>query len=765
MSETEKITILLQARDKDFAKAMDRNNKLIAKLSSDTTKNTAKMTQSVESSLSSMSSSAATFGKAFIGGLAFGAVTAGFDMLIGNAAATVKGIAEIGDEAKRAGVAVEDFQRWKFVAEQNRIGVDSLTDGFKELSLRADEFVVTGQGSAADAFKRLGYSSAELEAKLKDPSALFLEIIGRLEGLDDAAQIRIADEIFGGTGGEKFVQLLDQGAGKIRETMQAADASGVVMDKQMIEKAEELDRKFNNLKQSSSVFFKSLAVDGAAALVEMADFRVKLEDIFSSPEQAAAYLDKDLAAKLAADRDALDENSVALETNREALDQLGWQADNTAQEIGSIIPYLYDMQQTSAADTLNDLVTEMYALTESFRTGGLGTDEYAEKLEDVRERAETALEQINGINGINLDQSISVVGALGDMLSGLVSRAQAAATAVRAAVNLGSANMDTGTALSGDASALMPPSALAPETSPKPKSAPAMLSEMGVGATSSGSKGGGGGGKSKKTSSVDDLKAEIETLLAEADALNAASLAFDEYGIAQDVAGKKAELLQEAQAAGKKITPELTAEIDALAASYADAAMRAEDAKARHDEFADAMSDMKSTLGDAFVGLTTGAMSFKGALSSIISQLVTMGAQKAFTSLWNGGLGSSTSSLLGGLFGFATGGYTGSGGRNEVAGTVHKGEVVFSQDDVQRAGGVAAVESIRRSGGAVAQSTGGGSTASTDAGSVTVVQSNSFGAGVSRAEVQAMMPKMVEATKAAVLSARKSGGAFGSAFE
>ncbi|GLX91841.1 hypothetical protein Pfra02_44090 [Pseudomonas fragi] len=46
--------------------------------------------------------------------------------------------------------------------------------------------------------------------------------------------------------------------------------------------------------------------------------------------------------------------------------------------------------------------------------------------------------------------------------------------------------------------------------------------------------------------------------------------------------------------------------------------------------------------------------------------------------------------------GFSGGGYTGPGGVNAVAGTVHKGEVVWSQKDIQRFGGVAAVEALRK---------------------------------------------------------------------
>lgn len=47
---------------------------------------------------------------------------------------------------------------------------------------------------------------------------------------------------------------------------------------------------------------------------------------------------------------------------------------------------------------------------------------------------------------------------------------------------------------------------------------------------------------------------------------------------------------------------------------------------------------------------------------------------------------------------FYDGGYTGSGGKYEVAGVVHKGEVVWSQEDVARSGGVGAVDRARRGG-------------------------------------------------------------------
>ncbi|RVH98815.1 tail tape measure protein, partial [Sinorhizobium meliloti] len=180
-------------------------------------------------------------------------------------------LASVGDEARRAGLDVKSFQELKYVAEQNRVGVDALTDGIKELNLRADEFIVTGGGSAAEAFQRLGYSAEDLKRKLEDPADLFTEIIGRLGDLDKAAQIRVMDEIFGGTGGEQFVQLIEAGEAGIRDTIKAANDLGIVLDEKMIEQAEEIDRQFNAIATTVGTNLKAAIVSAVASLGQFID--------------------------------------------------------------------------------------------------------------------------------------------------------------------------------------------------------------------------------------------------------------------------------------------------------------------------------------------------------------------------------------------------------------------------------------------------------------------------------------------------------------
>lgn len=138
---------------------------------------------------------------------------------------------------------------------------------------------------------------------------------------------------------------------------------------------------------------------------------------------------------------------------------------------------------------------------------------------------------------------------------------------------------------------------------------------------------------------------------------------------------------------------------------------------------------------DAWVKFTTtGKLSFSDLTKSVLADLARIAARQAamgivnmFASAWGGGVTaagnqavtSGTSSINNQLFqnmrgGYSTGGYTGDGGVLQPAGVVHKGEVVWSQRDVARAGGVEVVEAMRKglkgydSGGAVATPVGSG---------------------------------------------------------
>lgn len=85
--------------------------------------------------------------------------------------------------------------------------------------------------------------------------------------------------------------------------------------------------------------------------------------------------------------------------------------------------------------------------------------------------------------------------------------------------------------------------------------------------------------------------------------------------------------------------------------------------------------------------------------------------------------------LIKGIGGFSAGGYTGAGGVNDPAGIVHRGEVVWSQADIKRWGGVKSVEAMR-TGEAMPAGMGRGSSAPTTPASSSEASSSNSRSGV-----------------------------------
>lgn len=183
-------------------------------------------------------------GRAGLAGAVAGVVGGG---LFSTLKETSRALADIGDKARQAGVDVEAFQELAAVARANRLEVDDLSAAMRELQLRADEFISSAgkSGSAAEAFQRIGYTVADLKEALADPSALLSEIIGKVQTLDRAAQIRVFDELFGGDG-ERLIRLLDQGEAGIQRIVEHARTAGQVFDEQLIQRAAELDQAISS---------------------------------------------------------------------------------------------------------------------------------------------------------------------------------------------------------------------------------------------------------------------------------------------------------------------------------------------------------------------------------------------------------------------------------------------------------------------------------------------------------------------------------------
>jgi hypothetical protein len=687
------LVVPIEARIDRLEKALKKASQAQSRTARDMERRAAqsadRMARSYESAGGRMSTAFKAIAMPKLMGLAGAVAGIGVAGSVGAVRQTVRGIAEIGDAAKRAGIQVEAFQEWKYVADQNRIGIDALTDGFKELNLRADEFIQTGGGSAADAFKRLGFGAAELNEKLKDPSALMLEIIKRMEGLDKAAQIRVADEMFGGAAGERFVELLDKGAAGISAQITRARELGIVLDEGAVRKATELDAKFSEVQTRLQSMWRGGVVEAATYFG------------FIERERARLTFDQDLTGRVVG-QDVANSLGDLPEVPQEALGEiqsLAIEYQQLASEARLLVPALSEasnmmrgLGKEADAQALTGLATKMVDAARAFEDGTMTGAEYADILREVATEAETTIAGMGDLDQARLGGVIGQVAALLDWINALPG---AVATAKNAIASI--ALMDTvETPLSPDDPNLLPQtprSGQAPDTSPRPRTA---HFELGVpdlptpgAGGGGGASGGGGGGRSSNefASAIESLQRETFALDAEAVALLAAASAGTTYSDAIEVARTKADLLNAAQRDGRAITPELTAQIDQLAQAHLAAGNAAASAADGMQKVEDQGKKGAEALSDVFGAVLDGSMTAEEGLKSLLLQIAKVQLQKQLMNLFGGtGAGAGMATQVGSLLGFADGGYTGAGGTHEPAGIVHRGEYVFSKASVGRIG-------------------------------------------------------------------------------
>jgi hypothetical protein len=560
-----------------------------------------------------------------IGGLTVGALS-GLSQSLGR---IVNETAQIGDEAKRAGVSVRALQEWKFVGAQNRIGIDQIVDGLKELNLRADEFVVTGQGAGAEAFARLGYSATDLKGKLAGPSKLLLEIIGRMESMDQAARIRISDELFGGSAGERFAELISRGESKLRDTIRAANDTGAVLDSELIEKAAELDRRFAALQTRADVFLKSLVIGIAEAVPKLAEVRSHIDNLFDNPRQGSALLGAGIYDELNRDARAVETHRAAIEALAGAYDETGFVAERNATRLAKVAAELRAMGQTDAANALDQVATEMRTLVAGLESGAIGADEFEQRLAETTGTAQATLAEVNAIGGVDFGY---VIGGLGRLVTALATAA-ANARVLRASLpgalpggeGVAPTYMDPGPKSRNGHRAATP--GLAVGTSLRP-ALPSVDASFGTHEPASGGGGAAAPRPNDHEREIESIAQETNALRLEAQALAEVSGAQVRYGNAVEFARTKAELLAAAQRAGVEVTPQLAAQIDALAKEYTDAGSAAELAADKIEEVQDASRAGADRIASVFEGMASGAMTAKQAVGQLILELIKLALKK-----------------------------------------------------------------------------------------------------------------------------------------
>lgn len=462
-------------------------------------------------------------------------------------------------------------------------------------------------------------------------------------------------------------------------------------------------------------------------------------------------MDNDAAAAEAA--------RATMEQLRQSYQDLGQQAQMAVPQLLDAAATLDLMEQADAAQALRDAASEMQNLAGEFARGEISADDFATRLVEVERQAQDVFAGLNDVDRASFNGVIGELGRLGGALSSAISLAASLGSAL-AAANSGQATQALRDRHAAEADSMASLDAMRQATDAFTESENERNSATSEGirlerekaavrdrataagvtltdgeataaaraaiageearaaadaaarkAASDGRGGAGGGGKSS-AEKISEFQREAQAIRDQTQALQTQAAVMltvaasgEQMANASDYAAVKARLLTAAQQSGLSVTPALEQQVDVLAQSYAragdeaekagekmeDASKSADKALAEQERGADALTNV-------FAAARQGSAEFADSLRNLADQLLSGVFKQLIMAFAQSGMpGSGVVGFLGqGLGGFASGGYTGDGGKYQPAGIVHAGEYVLSREAVNNLG-VANLEKLHQS--------------------------------------------------------------------
>ena len=524
----ERLIVMLEARIAEFEKRMGQAERRGTRTYTGLARNSKSATRQMEAdmltatarinaALASTSAQMGAFGKAFIAG----ALTAAVGGLAQSARGAVRSMADLADQADRMGLDVETFQGLQAGLALSGVAAKDAAASIENFAQRLGD-AAGGQGELLARLEKSGVSIRNQAGELRSTVDVLKDYADLVAAAPNAAErMALVTDAFG-KGGKAMVLAMGEGAAGIDQMIAQAREAGVVIEESMIRQAAKLDDQFDLVAQQISTTWKT-------AVIEAAEFFGFIEErqlaFFRTSENFEAVLDKfgtvEAAAAIAGGWQEL-EQVLAQSDALERLEQMRLGFEQFQEGIGrGTMVMTGDLKLLSGefpvlAEALSGMIRHAYDLGQELQAALDAGDveaaqKYSAELKIAVDHLEKAMTGADELSTLDLSGAVSWAS---DLATAFGSVAAAARDAVAAASGMGA--MDTGTPLSGDVSGMMPPSVGGVTSSPRPKSAPPMVSEGALPPGSRGGRGGGGGGggSTRIEALLADLQTEREILAA-----------------------------------------------------------------------------------------------------------------------------------------------------------------------------------------------------------------------------------------------------------
>lgn len=183
--------------------------------------------------------------------------------------------AELGETvhhgATRAGMSVEQFQRMKYVAEQNGVAVEQMEGAMGKLNLTLGRAAAGRGKEAAALFQRLGISMRDASGQLRSAMTVLPELADAfVRNENPAVRARMGMALFGKKW-QEIVPMLEQGGKGIEEAQARLSKFKGVMGEEDIDRSREFAKSLRDLELVSKGFQMTIAKNLVPAIKPLLD--------------------------------------------------------------------------------------------------------------------------------------------------------------------------------------------------------------------------------------------------------------------------------------------------------------------------------------------------------------------------------------------------------------------------------------------------------------------------------------------------------------
>lgn len=212
------------------------------------------------------------------------------------------------DASERLQVSTDALQEWRHVAVETGADASAADEAIAGFTKRLGEATLGLSKKAAKPFAALGLSPDDLR-QFGSVEAAMDEVVKRIANLSDEAQkAALTDKL--GLG--PLQNAVRRGGDEIERLRTQAQELGIVMDAELIQRADQADEKFDQLSRVIDIQLKSAFVDLAPAIVTaiglIADLATALADVMDGWRQLDQKTSRGLqreAARLSAENTTL----------------------------------------------------------------------------------------------------------------------------------------------------------------------------------------------------------------------------------------------------------------------------------------------------------------------------------------------------------------------------------------------------------------------------------------------------------------------------